>query len=742
MAGCPVDQLVDQTPGQPNPTPGQPGKSLKNKAIAVGAPPVGVVLVDQGVDQLSTGAVQKLTGWSRQHINKLVHTGRLHPERVLVTDGPRTGREDYRFSVTEIGHVKPDALRVHDATNTANAALSQYPAPPIAPPEDPASVQSLKDWQRKRMDARLGVLRYVEKVEEELAAKPHPRWKFRVPTRDRAILLICADAVSGRLPEDIQALLPLANARAGQSGERTLSRRTLQRWAAEAKQGFDHLAPKAKIWVAPSWLPVLLNLYRQPQKPSLSSCVMLLAGSLPDGQKVPSIDAARRAMAKIGNVEREKGRMLPRELKSQKPFRRREKPEFPFDVLIADGHTFDAEVAHPLTGAPFRPEITTVVDVCTGRVVGWSAWEKECAWAVIDALRQAILLGGVPCIFYSDNGPGYVNGRMDTLKARLGFACHTGIPYNSQARGVIERLQKTLWVELGAKSFSTYVGASMDREARQIVFKATRKGMPILPSWQNFVAFMDQCVDACNARPSRGCPKALDEDGRKRHLSPAAFWRQHEALGWKPEGLPVTLEDFRPEEIRTVLRGEVSLFGNRYFSKELAELHKDQVRVAFDIHDASRIWIRTLDGELVCEAGFQANSTAYFPKPYVDQLREQRQDGQRKRLEAKAERVLGTLQGPVDIEELSPQTLATSTNQLRKLGIEDPEEVPSALSINPPSIPSERRRPFFKDSKDYALWILDHPDEADPEELAEIQQKLRKNSLYRTWLGREDAATA
>ncbi|HWQ09141.1 MAG TPA: transposase family protein, partial [Holophaga sp.] len=384
------------------------------------------------------------------------------------------------------------------------------------------------------------------------------------------------------------------------------------------------------------------------------------------------------------------------------------------------------------------PEITTVVDVATGRVVGWSAWEKECAWAVIDALRQAILLGGVPCIFYSDNGPGYVNGRMDALKSRLGFKHHTGIPYNSQARGVIERLQKTLWVELGAKSFGTYVGAAMDREARQIVFKATRKGVPVLPPWQNFVTFMEHCVEAYNARPSKACPKGLDADGRKRHLSPAEHWQQLETLGWKPEGLPLSLDDFRPEEIRTVLRGEINLFGNRYFSRELAELHKDQVRVAFDIHDATRIWVRSMEGELICEAGFQANSCAYFPKPYVEQLREQRKDGQRKRLEAKAERVLGPME-PVEIEELSPQALENSARQLQKLGVVDAD--PEAPEPRPePAV--ERPRPRFADGREYALWILDHPDQADPEELEEINRKLRKDPLYRDWLGRDGAVPA
>ncbi|OIQ64416.1 hypothetical protein GALL_540350 [mine drainage metagenome] len=51
----------------------------------------------------------------------------------------------------------------------------------------------------------------------------------------------------------------------------------------------------------------------------------------------------------------------------------------------------------------------------------------------------------------------------------------------------------------------------MDRQARQIVFKASRKNpSAVLPSWQAFVAFVDMAVAAHNARPSKACPKSLD----------------------------------------------------------------------------------------------------------------------------------------------------------------------------------------------------------------------------------------
>ena len=53
-----------------------------------------------------------------------------------------------------------------------------------------------------------------------------------------------------------------------------------------------------------------------------------------------------------------------------------------------------------------------------------------------------------------------------------------------------------------------------------------------------------------------------------------------------------------------------------------------------------------------------------------------------------------------------------------------------------------RIKVFFKDGKEYALWILEHPDQADPEERSEIRDRLKKDALYRTWLGLEDEGSA
>jgi putative transposase len=68
-------------------------------------------------------------------------------------------------------------------------------------------------------------------------------------------------------------------------------------------------------------------------------------------------------------------------MKNIKPFVRRDISQLqPNDVWTADGHTFDAEVQHPMHGRPFRPEITAIIDVATRRIIGWSVGLAESVW--------------------------------------------------------------------------------------------------------------------------------------------------------------------------------------------------------------------------------------------------------------------------------------------------------------------------------------------------------------------------
>ncbi|MCD2961059.1 DDE-type integrase/transposase/recombinase, partial [Pseudomonas aeruginosa] len=182
------------------------------------------------------------------------------------------------------------------------------------------------------------------------------------------------------------------------------------------------------------------------------------------------------------------------------------------------GHTFDAEVQHPMHGRPFRPEITTIIDIRTRRIPGWSTGLAESALVVVDALRDACTKGGIPAIFYVDNGSGYVNHMMRDeavgLMGRLGIDMKNSLPYNSQARGVIERVHQSLWIR-AAKELPGYIGADMDRQAKLATFKLTRRAiakggtMPLM-SWESFVAFCEQQIAEYNDRPHSSLPRIVD----------------------------------------------------------------------------------------------------------------------------------------------------------------------------------------------------------------------------------------
>jgi putative transposase len=432
----------------------------------------------------------------------------------------------------------------------------------------------LKDWQKKTAEARAAILREVDR----LAA---------FVSKEKAISKVVSMADDGTLPPHLMQLVPVANARAGGNGKRTLSRRTIYDWFNALKKGgsVNALAPKDQHAVAkvPVWAGDLLAHFQRPQKPSLTWAVEQIAQAHAlDAQRL--YHRARRFLEKMGNVELEAGRRGPRDLKNIKPFIRRDSSVlWPADVYSADGHTFDAEVAHPAHGKAFRPEITSVRDIATRRLVGWSVDLAESGLAVLDAMRHAIETGGVCNLFYVDHGSGFDNALQSApgigMESRLGYTKTHSLPYNSQARGVVEKGHRDIWVR-AAKELPTYMGADMDAEAKNKVFKITRKDIKIsgtsrrLMPWTQFLEFVREHADRYNNRPHRSLKKIYDAAlGRQRHMTPNEAWAEGVAEG--AELVMITPDEsrelFRPMKECKVLRGELRLFNNRYFSHDLTE---------------------------------------------------------------------------------------------------------------------------------------------------------------------------
>ncbi len=577
-------------------------------------------------------------------------------------------------------------------------------ARPADAPNATAVVQSpaaLKDWQRRTLEARAAIVGYVKTLAASAGA-------------EAAVRTVLKRAAEGTLPEPYQSLVPVANARAGESGARTLSRSTLYRWLDQSKRSTAALAPAScERLEVPAWAAPLLAIYQRPQKPSLAWAMEMLATALPEGVAMPSYGQARRFLDRMHVVEREKGRMGPREIKTIKPFMRRTTGQlWPADVYTADGHTFDAEVAHPRHGRPFRPEITTVLDVATRRVVGWSAGLAETTWGVLDALRHACIGTGIPALFYVDNGSGFRNVLMDGdvtgFLARLHVTGTHSLPYNSQARGLEERSHQSIWVR-GAKTLPTYMGGAMDREARQRAYKITRADIAavgasrLLMPWADFLTWCQVQIDAYHARPHKGLPMTRDAvTGKRRHQTPTEAHAAALTEGWTAVPVePAERDDlFRPYAIAVVRRGEVSLHGNRYFSRDLEGHHGEKVRVGYDIHDASRAWIRDLQGRLVCVAEFEANSREYFPRSVVEQAAEKRAQGRIARAQIRIDEAEAELRPTAQIEHAPTEALDLISAELQRL----PEPMPVALAARPIFVtPSARYR-----------WLMAHRDAWTP----------------------------
>lgn len=603
--------------------------------------------------------------------------------------------------------------------------------PAIPAPQRP---HELKDYQRTRMEACAALLAEVDR----LVLEGH--------SQGRAVATLVEMARDGSLPPELMRLVPIANARSGKrkgaKGGRTLSRTRIYGWLKErADAGGDVAAlapkpvPEAPI---PAWADPMMELWGRPVKHSLAYVVDELAKQLPAGQ-VPSYDQARRFLGRLDVITRNTGRMGPRALKSLKAYHARDVSElWPGAVFIGDGHTFKTEWGHPIHGRPFRPEVTTAIDAFTRRICGWSVALAESAAAVADCFRHACMASTTPDIWYYDNGSGANNEHFDDpitgLLARVGTTKKNSIAWNSQARGIIEIIHKTVY-HRAAKRLPTYVGKDMDREAREKAFKVTRADIKatgasrILPSWADFLAFMEETVAEYNDRPHSSLPKTRDPiTGRVRPMTPNEAWAKAIAEGWQPD--PITAEDavdlFRPAVRRKTNRDLVSLFGNEYSGRgRLEPFGGDDVMVSYDIHDASRVWVRALDGRFICEAEWDAHKTSYFPVPVAEQARQRRVEQKIKRLDAHKDTALAELRAPLlEHQPATPMPEIVSTGPVvDAVAVEIAAEPPKAKPLN------ANGRPLFGTDAEWARWLTTHPDQATADDLDLLRQQLRSRSF-------------
>ncbi len=616
-----------------------------------------------------------------------------------------------------------------------------------------ATSQDINARQRLMMEARAAVLTEVER-----------RVIVSALSRRKAILQFLEDLNLYR------AGLPASDERdaqkcdynsldvaAQQAIERKngLSLRSIYGWfSARDEGGVTALAPQAKKVAKPlnevDWFGDFLKWYARPTKPTIAKALSDYIDTLEDKSRAPSYKQVRTALSKLGNVDRIRGREGALTIKARMAYvSRSTEGLMPTSIYTADGKTFDAEVAHLLTGQPFRPEITSVLDVYTRRCVGFSVSLKENIIAVSDALRRACVEHGIPAIFYVDNGPGYKNKAFDAdatgMMGRLGISKMHSIAYNSQARGIIERFHGSVWNPL-AKGLATYVGVDMDKEARKKAFDVTRRDIKavgssrILIGWDEFLQLCEGAVEIYNNRPHSNLPKMADPiTGRKRHMSPNEAWADQVAKGFEAISVqPSEMDDlFRPHEIRTVNRCLINWNTNQYFHMDLEQYHGDKVIVAYDIKDASKLWVREIDvvdgerlpGRLICVAEFAGNEERYVSVSYEQAAIEKRARAQKRRLTDKIDKVEDQLRTDLYIEHQPQETIDVLSDSLSD-PLPEPVSTIELIAPEPvrPTEPAKLRKRIFKSDEELASWVIDHPEDLTPQKKKVLSGCLQRST--------------
>lgn len=577
--------------------------------------------------------------------------------------------------------------------------------------------------------------------------------------KDRAIRSLVAAAASGTLDAERTAIIRMARDKKGQMGAK-ISRATLYEWfRLREESGPVGLVPDPELQKRseqrgfPDWFDDFLRIRAKPSQPSIEQALIEFSCALPADAPKPTAKQARYWLKKLPQLEQLRGRVGKLALRARLAYTARDFSDLlPTSVYTADGKTFDAEIAHPIHGQPFRPELTTVLDVATRKIVGWSAALDENTFAVVDALRRASASHGIPAIFYTDRGPGYKNSSMLTpltgFLSRAGITPMHALPYNSQAKGAVERINQVYTPS--AKGLPTYMGKDMDKEAKLLVFKTTRRELALtgtsrlLPGWDAFLEHIERDIEAYNNRPHSSLPKVFDRQlSRNRYMTPNEMW----AL--KCESFDPIIPDeaelndmFRPYVVRRTRRALVDWLGNSYFARELEPYHGQDVVVGYDIRDASKVWVREIEeidderipGRLIAIAIFEGHKTRYVPLSAEQAAMERRAKGRLNRLQKKID-VVGQELRPAALLDMAPAAPMPIDNQT-------PELLPTARASSAPvraaqptpAVVAFDGRPVFRDDVSFARWLAENPDRAtasDKELIRDLLTAHSSNELLR-----------
>ena len=388
---------------------------------------------------------------------------------------------------------------------------------------------------------------------------------------------------------------------------------------------------RKKIGHNPVHVASFLRFYCLPTRPPVAEAYRNMKPWLAErGLEIPSYATVTRIENELPVTVKYRGRVTGSEWRSLKTYIERDVSMFHSnDIWVGDGHSFKAKVAHPIHGQPYTPEITFIIDWVSRKIVGWSVALSESTVAVSDAFRHAQQQTRArPLVYYSDNGAGQTGKMIDhpisgTL-ARQGIGHETGIPGNPQARGIIERIWQITLIAL-ARTYPTCTWRGADENTTNRMLKALNKkdfGGIALPPFVQLLEDITVCVADYNLHHEhRELDGNTPEDQYQNRLD-------KDSIVFGPNDTEINAL-WQPETIRKPQRGIINLFGNEYCKRDLTSLLPAgaKVRVRYDLHNADRVQLLTMDGLYLGEAQWNGHKVAAFPVPEIERLRAIRAKG-------------------------------------------------------------------------------------------------------------------
>ncbi len=331
--------------------------------------------------------------------------------------------------------------------------------------------------------------------------------------------------------------------------------------------------------------------YLRPSCPTLSACYARAAAiAKQNGLSMASEKTFRRRVEALHPgllLARRKG---PDAVRRSLPAQRRTVSELhALECVNIDGHVFDVRVQHPeKPDQVIRPVLVGIQDIRSSKVLAWRIGVTESAALVRLVFADLFRDFGIPVHCLLDNGRGFASKWITGATANrfrfkvkpedpvglltgLNIQVHWALPYRGQSKP-IERAWRDLCegVSKHPATEGAYVGNNP-------VNKPHNYGQRAM-GWDEFRAHVERGIAFHNAKSGR---TGRDYKGRSFDDVFAASYADSVVRKATPEQMRMAL---LAAEQKTLNRqtGEITLFGNRYWSPECSRFHGQRVTVRFD----------------------------------------------------------------------------------------------------------------------------------------------------------------